>query len=49
MSIIVRTDEEIEDMQNLVAEKFDEGAAGAALALELLEWLTEADAPAPEF
>lgn len=48
MSIVIRTDEEVMELQNQVAEAFDEGSPCASLAMEVLDWLTEREAPKPQ-
>jgi len=45
--IIVRTDEEIMELQNEAAEAFDDGMLGAEIAVDVLEWLTNKDASKP--
>lgn len=47
MSIVVRTDEEINEMLNQAAEAFDEGIPGAGMVMEVLEYLTDEDASKP--
>jgi|GEM_PF-6714628 len=48
MSYVIRTDEEIVEMQNEASEAFDDGSSCASLVMELLDWLTDKDTPKPQ-
>lgn len=47
MSVVVRTDEEIMELQEAVAGAFDDGLPGSEIVVDVLEWLTNKDAPQP--
>ncbi len=49
MSVVIRTDEEVMELQNEAAEAFDDGSPCASLAMEVLDWLTNQDVPKPAF
>ncbi len=48
MSVVIRTDEEVMALQNEVSQAFDDGNSCASLAMEVLDYLTNEDAPKPQ-